>query len=379
MSTPFPLPFHLVSLVLQYLVPPVPPIPPHLLSKALDQRHLFLSVDLTDPASYFCWPRPNSTHTPEQILQSLESLSASEPESFVNEIKYDTDGEFIHARAQVGTLALVVFVWEEDGWKYHDLQTLPFPSQARASLGEVMEELTLREHAESHVEEADPADNYWDGYGSSSSSPRAVPTVAISPSPSAFEEDSYWAAYSSVQGTADSTIPSPIIPKRAMAPLGGDLSGPEYDGRLLYFPMEQEGQAGESYLTPFQLDEPKAGVVSHLAGDEPRTDAAVDPPVRIVINGSELDPPDTSPQPPSPLSVTLDGQKAYFTPSDYLASHPKRDAEEDESENTDMQDAIRGVYKLWVNVRRRRVMEFEGLDAEKAAFLELVRAAIQKV
>ena len=256
---PPPIPFHTISLLLQYLSPLDNPIPSHLLSTPLRQRHHFLALDpQDDPLQYLTWPSNNS-HSSKlySLLAGLPSPEDIDPLT-AHSTRYTFDGDtyFAHVHIDSPTYSLsyshyddqstdgprFIFRWEPDqvpdgsqddgaGWKYHDLQTMPFPSDASISPSGVDPTNTAAEHEPtgtnahslSHVpttgarfvtqpsESDDDDDDYWNSYGGGgysdnedavdyrdrAGSRRSRRSVTTDDEKA---EDAYWARYSSVQG-----------------------------------------------------------------------------------------------------------------------------------------------------------------------------------
>lgn len=174
LSSPPPLPAHAVSLLLSYLSPLDQPLPPHLISTPLRQRHVFLGLgqdlDSTeDAAVYLSWPTKSTPgsgtasgagatqHTIADVLAGLPSPENFDPLS-AYPTKYTFDGEAVFAHACVPVQIFsqlsssvespglrLVFRWEAeegegevaghggnaDGWKYHDVKPMPFPVDAQ--------------------------------------------------------------------------------------------------------------------------------------------------------------------------------------------------------------------------------------------------------
>lgn len=189
-----PLPVHLVNLTLQYLLPPTAPIPTHLLSKLLLQRHHFLNISPDDPEAYFCWPTfPASSPS---IIQDLEMRAGNEAllNKETHDIAYDHDDEGSRARVKLSDdLDLyIMFVWQgagepgsdgEAGWRYYDtkrlsatIATAPAGSSSWSPVpnGEIdVASSKLNEFEGSgnmHFRSSSPSsDGYWDNYGAYSS------------------------------------------------------------------------------------------------------------------------------------------------------------------------------------------------------------------
>ena len=86
-----------IELILRHLSPlPTTPIPPHLLSQELLQRHHFLSLDpASDALGYLSWPSADA----EQISTLLQSLSLDDlPPAFSVRYSSDHQATFAHVR-----------------------------------------------------------------------------------------------------------------------------------------------------------------------------------------------------------------------------------------------------------------------------------------
>ncbi|KAG9125823.1 hypothetical protein FRC07_006051 [Ceratobasidium sp. 392] len=232
MAQPQLLASHTLSLALQYLLPPSE-FPEHLLARSLLQRHHFLSISPSDPASYLCWPHPGEDS--EQTIAALDRLATRDHEQLVQtaDIKYQaasSSDDPARTRVWLGNSVQLVFVWEEDqdgaGWRYFDADHRPLPAGCTPTLTPTLQ---ITPAPEQEQEEPSPgasysssaltsayssvstpaSDDYWAGYdsGSAPPSPR-IPTRSLGPS-AAEEEDAYWASYGAVHGSGDSTIPSP--------------------------------------------------------------------------------------------------------------------------------------------------------------------------
>jgi hypothetical protein len=222
--TPIPFPQHTAFLILKYISPLSEPLPPHLLSTALQNRHRFLSISPSDPTNYLCWPKPNSDQS--YVVGLLTRPTNDEALSCL--VQYVSDGDqgdtFAHVGiGDVGKQALnprLIFQWEEpDGWKYHDVGLMPFPNnsyptlqaalQARSSppIESVVEAAYSSQiYATSSLEEDDEEEKegddaaYWDAYGAGDDSHGLQSRRHSSLQDGLQNEDSYWAQYASVQG-----------------------------------------------------------------------------------------------------------------------------------------------------------------------------------
>ncbi|KAF9270256.1 hypothetical protein L218DRAFT_952427 [Marasmius fiardii PR-910] len=227
-SQPSPLEPATISLLLQYIVPPSQlsgPLPSHLIAKTLLQRHFFLDLKdpSSDPASYLSWPSPDRQQTFD-LLESLPTALANLPLTFNICYTGDIDSTFAHAEIPTGDQdppnIRMMFAWDADdsSWKYHNVSLMPFPTQSFHSLSEIkVGDSQMNRSVEQTTEEH----SYWDSYGDTGDS-RPSPGLLSNAETS---EDDYWARYSTVHGTADSTRPSPP-PERQRHP---DPYEPEED------------------------------------------------------------------------------------------------------------------------------------------------------
>lgn len=186
-----PLPVHHINLTLQYLLPPTAPLPIHLLSKDLLQRHHFLRITPDVPEEYFCWPTfPSSAAS---IIQDLEFRAGNETllNKEQHDITYEHDEEGSRARVRLSDeLDLyIMFVWQdsdepgsdgEAGWRYYDIKRLPItPSHhavASEPKGETQPMTFINQHdldspelsGGAYTRSSSPSsDAYWDNYGMS--------------------------------------------------------------------------------------------------------------------------------------------------------------------------------------------------------------------
>jgi hypothetical protein len=201
-----------VNLILQYISPPsqlARPIPPHLLSRPLLQRHALLQISPQDPSSYLSWPSSES----DLAIQHLESLQMPLDEQAPDFlVGYTVDPENAYAHVHVkptGDNGLrLVFEWDgEDSWKYHDSTLMPFPPGTRPFLDDPATRAASdsipnpsfggERQVKGATGDGDDDDDYWNSYG-------AEYDIKLLPSTSKGEgdvsEDAYWARYAAVQG-----------------------------------------------------------------------------------------------------------------------------------------------------------------------------------
>ncbi|KAH7880706.1 hypothetical protein F5879DRAFT_904796 [Lentinula edodes] len=210
-----PLKPYTVSLILTYICPPsqltLSPLSPHLISRPLLQRHHFLGLDPeTDLKAYLMWATED-----DKAFARLEGLAppTAGDEDPVIGIRYTADKENIYAHAELRSWPShasaeirLVFLWDpvDSSWKYHNIASMPFPISATLNVTDAVEQQTPSLAIQV---KGDEDDDYWNSYGSDVTKehiPRNKSNGDISGS-----EDAYWAQYASVQGTADSTVPTP--------------------------------------------------------------------------------------------------------------------------------------------------------------------------
>lgn len=208
----FPIQSHTVHLILQYISPPsllTQPLPSHLLSKPLVQRHHFLQISPDTPVEYLCWPAPHNARAIELLDNSL--TSTEDPDEY--SVRYTSDAEHTYAHVQVVTQdegVRMLFQWDDqDGWKYHDTQLMPFPPKSHATLEQATAESSTADEvleqpmaaAFAITADSDNEDDYWNAYGVPSDCPISdLPPRDAKDASSDGTEDAYWAQYSSVHG-----------------------------------------------------------------------------------------------------------------------------------------------------------------------------------
>jgi hypothetical protein len=224
-QSPPPLPNHTVVLVLDYLHPALSlPLPSHLLSTSLTQRHHFLNLGPDDPQAYLSWPSSTTTvdnNTPG--TSTLDVLAALPPRGddggvLPYPIRYTADGEtaYAHVLAEAPSLhktLRLVFQWDgSDAWKYHDMSIASLPPSDFGTPSEAMAAATAAVSASTPLPSPSPFDrrgpsdggdndDYWDSYGGGDEDhdrEHARPTFSRDGSTQG--EDAYWAQYNSVHG-----------------------------------------------------------------------------------------------------------------------------------------------------------------------------------
>ncbi|EMD42029.1 hypothetical protein CERSUDRAFT_79627 [Gelatoporia subvermispora B] len=445
--SPTPISPGLVHLVLEYISPPsqlTQPLPPHLVSKSLAQRHHFLRLTTDFPEDYLCWP--SSPERQSRAIECLETLPRRiDDEPTIYPVQYTSDGEYVYAHIDLssgtGAGARLIFQWDDlNGWQYHDTNLMPFPTNSQTEPQHVTTSTTaqhmsgpqsppLRRYSnnnhnnDGHGEDDDSS--YWDSYGShdpdSASYGRSAPPSAKDAG--ANTEDAYWARYSNVHGTADSTQPSPLPP-----PLRGNATGASHDGSGYHspHPLPVPARAGhENNEEPLPIPPsaiPRPNLYSKwdpasphtlarlLSTISPRESASPSPaPDTYADAMTELDatsPPDMvsptvgghsdTPSPPGhigpsirresgrappPATLKLNGTIAMDTfPVEQV--HSRRSAEEVNGSSAEAEVALRagidGLWKLWKAGRRQT----GGADSprndedDKTVFLRIVQDVV---
>ncbi|KAL1707341.1 hypothetical protein EV121DRAFT_255947 [Schizophyllum commune] len=366
-----PLEQHTVKLVLSSLCASTPSIPEHFVSPLLAKRHAFLDLSPEqDAEAYLLWPSDDNT----RIMGALRALQVSDYDFYPIQYTADPESVFahVHVRSNAADEVRVVFNWdaEDAQWKYHNVSLMPFPVNSHTSLEDALKEVTPGPSS-GHAQAPEPVyhddDDYWNAYGQDDDGAEE-PSNHHADQHQDGSEDAYWAQYSAIHGTADSTIPSPL---------------PVQKRRTHYFEHAED----ESVLA--------AG----FASMRPRLPS--DPPCPVDLN-NRLE--NISPRSNSPIMMADDhelearrfgegveedveeGDSASTgTLGDLSAApSPKTGGDKDESvvasisvfdeETEALKDSIKGLYKLW---KLKRGMTVKGSDdLARLAFTAVVSDAI---
>ncbi|KAG1870062.1 hypothetical protein F4604DRAFT_1926842 [Suillus subluteus] len=393
----FPIQSHTVHLVLQYISPPselTQPLPPHLLSRSLLQRHHFLQISPDNPIEYLCWPAPQSARAIE--LLNIFSSPGDQPGQYY--VRYTSDAEHTYAHVQVVTHeqgVRLLFEWDdEDGWKYHDSQLMPFPSTSRSALHPPT---TPAEQARERYPSVargflDDEDRYWNAYNaplyeSISAFSALAPRNTLREGLADRAEDAYWARYSSVQGggSADSTVPSPLPNHRKL-----ETALPAY-----YTQQEEAIPIPADTIHSLPLPDSKFGppsptVLAHLlniisprkdihtpTSNEPSSSIARDTPSPLsTLDHSDLETP-ASGNPgqyahvAQPVKVTLNDMS--YSNGRHAGNGHANDEDEEFAVEEDkaVTESIKGIYYLW---KARKLNQPD--EGSSDAFLRIVREAV---
>lgn len=346
-----PLSSSAVATVLNYICPLNAPLPPHLLSKPLLQRHHFMHLTPDNPLHYLAWP-PHD----DDLLNHLDILEHASSFS----VRYSADNEHMIAHARVTPQSShhpgirLVFIWdaEQSSWQYHNLAPMPFPKDSHSALCDAIAIHQsscdfLPDPLNVVVDGNDDDDSYWKSYSQTGDDP----PLALDSKPDHHRlnsEDAYWAQYATVQGSGDSTFPSPLPDKQTFAQRDVGTNR-----RVIVACNELQQNAAELYNP---LNPPSPNSLSHrlalvssrpdsppLLDESPSSDS--DTPSRQAFStGVEITP---NPSPSKPLqTVTVESQEA-------------------------LRDSIKGIYGLWFAGQR-----LKNTDEARELFLTLVRQAL---
>ncbi|KAK2461893.1 hypothetical protein APHAL10511_006356 [Amanita phalloides] len=316
----------LISLVLRDISQSLP-LPPHLLSKPLLNRHYFLSITSDDYLSYLAWPSPSS----DLLASALTRLSLPDDDDCTSyPLAYTADYEDIYAHVGVALAAAdacqpharLVFMWDNEDmtWKYHNLALMPFPQGSFSSVDQAMSQATFDQ------QDTDPA-SYW----GTPDHPDQVSDQASSDS-----EDDYWARYSTIQGTGDSTAPSPL---QKHSIVQTSESHEEHERVMVSYPAPEA-----AIYNPLEPPSPK-----QLARRLAALFVDIEDGPYISVSDSQT----LSPEHPPDFSLIGDGV-------DFCATKLPS--------NAYLGDAIRAIYRLWRTTRPE--------DDSQDAFMEIVRQSI---
>ena len=216
-----PISSYTINLILQYISPPsqlTRPIPAHLLSRPLLQRHALLEISPQDPSAYLSWASSDSDRA-IQCLESLQMPLDEQAPDFL--VGYTVDPEHAYAHVHVkptGDNGLrLVFEWDgEESWKYHDSTVMPFPPATRPFLNDPAARAASdfipspSSGGERQVKGAagdgdgDDDDDYWNSYGvEDDSGMKLLPSTSKDEADTS--EDAYWARYAAIQGMVSIT------------------------------------------------------------------------------------------------------------------------------------------------------------------------------
>lgn len=383
-----PFPPHLFALILQYLLPPTPPIPSHLLSNSLLQRHYFLDINPSDdPDLYFLFPAPGKKSS--EVVRELERMASggnAPPNAERPDVEYVVqEGSAVRARVRLGENLLVIFSLDarnpnvqgaptteasQDAgpeWRYHDViwrsdALLAGHSDIQTATASAQNLLNATEGAdqagEQNGEEEDDspearqkrAEEFWSGWSSPSSLDNS-PAVERKPLSAEDAEASYFARYGEVipvipDSSHASTTASSIHPSTAGDSLTGSrILGMMASSQIPVIPTE-------GYNTPTTISSHKL-IISAFE------------PASAVITGAEHE---IGKTPTISRRTPLLGDSAILVP---------REESKDGSIDTldaGVADVVRGAWKLW-NAGRREADQ-GSLASRKEEFIRLIERTV---
>lgn len=327
-----------IHVVLQYISQHLP-LPPHLISKPLLQRHYFLQLTPDDYIAYIAWPGSSKDHM-AAALSKLASPLTDQRASY--HVVYSSDPEAVLSHVAVAAPdassaypVRLVFLWDHEAfaWKYHNLAPMPFPSESVSTVDQLM---LFFDHSD--IDEA----SYW----GNSDSPTEINSRAREENELSDAEDDYWSRYLAVHGSGDSTVPSPSR-RKSVAQVTDTYE--ESDRVMVAYPTVQT----EVYNplmppSPGQLTRRLAALSTPSNSSFPADDTPSE-------SASPTLSPDQAHSPdPSTIAITSDAKPIFPC----IDEHPN---------DIFLSDAIKSIYLLWKEGRP---------NAHHDTFMEIVRQSI---
>ncbi|KAI0274670.1 hypothetical protein BC834DRAFT_849161 [Gloeopeniophorella convolvens] len=378
----------------------------HLISTPLRQRHVLLEISPTDHVSYLCWPSPNrdrAIHLLENLTMPLDELTSDVL------VGYAVDPERTYAHVHVKSTGddglRLVFEWDDqENWKYHDANVMPFPHGTHSSLDDAIagpETITVPvpQLGATEIDESgggdDDDDDYWNSYGADDDTD-VPPLPAASKDETDASEDAYWAQYASVQGSADSTIPSPVHKtgrKLQPAPVAQYLS---QEGTVPYSMADVRSRVRDrkappspdtltrrlTALSPRAVVESPQLLSAPLLGASPDTGADEDLP-GVTDDDSEAPsslPDDQFWEEKLPIGQPAQQTAAPKHPLAESADASPREQARSHDDSQAVQAAVRGLFTLWKATRQTSDTTPAGHaladELDRADFLQFVGSAI---
>ncbi|KAF8168072.1 hypothetical protein B0H34DRAFT_44193 [Crassisporium funariophilum] len=354
-----------VHIVLDHICPLSAPLPPHLISRPLLQRHHFLRLSIDNPADYLAWPSAEQSHA-VQLLQNQQIPS----HEIAFPIQYTADSENITAHVRITSDLWLSFIWDpEDGWQYHNVALMPFPSNSYTNFSDAFAAFSpddfLPQHNYTVNVAEDDDDSYWDSYGQGEHADHATSGRKLDVNPNS--EDAYWAQYATVHGSGDSTLPSPLPEKKTLAPdLARDDSTPE----RIIVPSDD---LQLHHVAPYNPLEPPSP--EHLS----RRLAALSsceinsPPPLDDSSTSDSDTPSPHLTEVNPAHApSFSSRSPYQLGEEYIVPGPASTV--DDAAQDVLRDSIKTVFRLWKLGRQDKPP-----DQEKDFFLSTVRQALDQL
>ncbi|KAF8898709.1 hypothetical protein BD779DRAFT_1485203 [Infundibulicybe gibba] len=335
MTPPPPVDNTTVLTVLHYICPPSQlstcPLPPHLISPPLRQRHHFLNLSPDDPVSYLAWPDTDA----QNAFCLLECFQKPADEDIRFHIRYSTDPESSYAHIRITPDIRIIFYWDSSisEWKYHNLALMPFPT----ATFEYSDNGFLQDRSPTVTLDEDEDDLYWNAYGRADDD--GNPPIL---------DDAYWAQYATVQGSGDSTLPSPLPAKRKLVQPSEHVEDPSV--------FSYSSHPSEIYNP---LEPPSPTTLCRRLELIPSRSAS--PPLLTDDSASGSGTYSATPSPPT--------QSADFSS---VSGFDQESAQTCAGENDDVvKNTIKGIYRLWQMGRTK------SLD-DQEVFSNIVREAISE-
>jgi len=362
-----------VHLVLAHIAPLEAPLPPHLVSRPLLQRHHFLGLTPDNAAEYLVWPSEEQSHVAE-LLQNRPVPSHDESEEHLI-IQYTADTENLIAQVRITSDLRILFLWDnQHGWQYHNLATMPFPSNTYTEFSDAFAAYSPNDFLPEPTSPAaiaeDDDDSYWNAYGKGDDLDQ--PQVSRpAQDANANSEDAYWAQYSSVQGSGDSTLPSPRPPNKK---LPSDMDTAAEPGRI--FVASDDFQA--HHVEPYNPLEPPApeSLARRLAALQ--TSGTASP---TLFDESPISDSNTaSPHIPEIIPVPADSSSSIYSPSQppvdgfVVVDEPDLSMNVEDANRDVLRDNVKSLYRLW-KLGRQDVPA----EQDKEIFLATVRQALEQL
>jgi len=344
-------------------------------------------------------------------VELLESLhQPNEDDTLAYTVQYTSDNEDTFAHVNVPSIASngvrLVFKWDEhEGWKFHDTKLMPFPSDSQSSLRDVLtaakssgnisipvpQEYNPYGFNHENENHNDDDDDYWNAYGGQdddNDSPGRH--LGQSAKDSANDsEDAYWAQYSSVHGTADSTVPSPPVQRRRTNPYADPYTDRESQdlahmgGEILPIPhsfINARPSASSKYdpASPEDLARLLAEISPRRSPLQLASDLEIEPELSPPTETSDDSSDNTSPPEsllgltaglPEPTPLFLNTQEPAIIQDN---SSQAITAVEDDDEP--LRQSIKGLYALWKANKGSKGLSSEKEDRD--AFLRIVQDVV---
>ncbi|KAF5367233.1 hypothetical protein D9615_010670 [Tricholomella constricta] len=368
-----------ISLVLEYIAPPslLSTLPPHLISNSLTQRHRFLHLSPDTPADYLAWPTDSQPNAQQNAIDLLEDFQKP-LDDHVYPVRYTSDAESAFAHVDISSSVdppglRLVFQWNPpDGWKFHNLAFMPFPTNSYESVKDIVvyePHDFLVEPPMAPVDDVE-RDSYWDAYGLSESddlqdqSGFNKPNVDLE----AGTEDAYWAQYSAVHGSGDSTRPTPPTVNQKLAEDRVIIAYPGHRTSSAYNPLRPPSPSTLAFrlanisprvASPPFVDDSDSGSGSGSDSGGSSSSPTASPPSHTSMFSSSLLSIDTH---TSASDISFDISPVVEQPLG--VNNESRDA---------LKDTIRSVFRLW---HAGRVISSPTLNGDKEEFLNVVRQVI---